>query len=162
MLLTAVVAATENDVIGRDNGMPWHLPADLKHFKAVTLGKPVLMGRKTFESIGKPLPGRRNLVLTHARDFAAPGIEVVHSLEEAISAAGDAPELMLIGGAALYRLALPRIQRVYLTRLHMSVPGDVYFPPLPEAAWKEVARSERRPADAHNACDMSFLTLERR
>jgi dihydrofolate reductase len=87
VLLTAVVAVTENDVTGRDNGMPWHLPADLKHFKAVTLGKPVLMGRKTFESIGKPLPGRRNLVLTQAREFAAPGVEVVHSLEEAISAA---------------------------------------------------------------------------
>lgn len=162
MRLTAVVAATENDVIGRDNGMPWHLPADLKHFKDVTLGSPVLMGRKTFEAIGRPLPGRRNLVLSRDATFAPPGVEVVRSLDEAIGLAGDVPELMVIGGAALYALALPRIERVHLTRLHMRVDGDAYFPMLPPSEWREVSRSERRPADERNACDMTFLVLERR
>jgi dihydrofolate reductase len=162
MRLTAVVAATENGVIGRDNGMPWHLPADLKHFKAVTLGSPVLMGRKTFEAIGRPLPGRRNLVLSRDPAFNAAGVEVVRSLDEAISLAGDVPELMLIGGAALYALALPRTERVHLTRLHMRVEGDAFFPDLPESEWREVSRSARRPADERNACDMTFLVLERR
>ncbi len=162
MLLTAVVAATENNVIGRDNGMPWHLPADLQHFKAVTLGSPVLMGRKTFEAIGRPLPGRRNLVLTRSAAFSVPGIEVVHSLDEAIGLAGDVPELMIIGGAALYELALPRTQRVHLTRLHMTLEGDAHFPALPASQWREVSRSERRLADERNACDMTFLVLERR
>jgi len=162
MLLTAVVAATENSVIGRDNGMPWHLPADLQHFKSVTLGSPVLMGRKTFEAIGRPLPGRRNLVLTRSGEFSVPGIEVVHSLEEAIALAGDVPELMIIGGAALYELALPRTQRVHLTRLHMTLDGDAHFPALPDSHWREVSRSERRAADERNACDMTFLVLERR
>jgi len=162
MLLTAVVAATENSVIGRDNGMPWHLPADLQHFKSVTLGSPVLMGRKTFEAIGRPLPGRRNLVLTRSGEFSVPGIEVVHSLDEAIGLAGDVPELMIIGGAALYELALPRTQRVHLTRLHMTLDGDAHFPALPDSHWREVSRSERRAADERNACDMTFLVLERR
>ena len=162
MRLTAVVAATENNVIGRDNGMPWHLPADLKHFKEVTLGRPVLMGRKTFESIGRALPGRRNLVLTRSAQFAAPGVERVGSLEEALALVADAPELMIIGGAALYELAMPLISRVHLTRLHMHLDGDAHLPPLPEQQWREVSRSPRRPADEHNACDMSFLVLERR
>ena len=161
MRLTAVVAATENDVIGRDNGMPWHLPADLAHFKAITLGHPVLMGRRTYEAIGRPLPGRRNLVLSRSPDFAVPGVEVVHSLEAAIAAAGDVPELMVIGGAALYTLALPRTDRVHLTRLHMTLDGDAHFPALPPAQWREVSRSPRRPADERNACDMTFLVLER-
>jgi len=162
MRLTAVVAATENDVIGRNNGMPWHLPADLAHFKAITLGHPVLMGRRTFEAIGRPLPGRRNLVLSRSPDFTVPGVDVVHTLEAAIAAAGDVPELMVIGGAALYTLALPRTDRVHLTRLHMTLDGDAHFPALPESQWREVSRSPRRPADERNACDMTFLVLERR
>lgn len=162
MLLTAVVAATEDNVIGRDNAMPWHLPADLAHFKAITLGKPVLMGRRTFQAIGRPLPGRRNLVLTRDAGFAAEGIEVFGSLDAALAAAGDVPELMVIGGQAIYEQALPRTGRVHLTRLHMHEPGDAFFPPLPADQWREVSRSPRRPADARNACDMSFLVLERR
>jgi dihydrofolate reductase len=162
MILTAVVAVTENNVIGRDNGMPWHLPADLRHFKEVTLGKPVLMGRKTFESIGRPLPGRRNLVLTRSADFHPAGVEVVHSLEEALAAAHDVPELMIIGGAALFELAMPRTNRLQLTRLHMSVEGDTYMPPLTPSEWREVSREPRRPADERNACEMTFLVLERR
>ncbi|MEN9704158.1 MAG: hypothetical protein RLZZ393_37 [Pseudomonadota bacterium] len=163
MRLTAVVAATENDVIGRDNGMPWHLPADLKHFKEITLGHPVLMGRKTFEAIGRPLPGRRNFVLSRGAVFQAPGVESVGSLDDAIAAAGDVPELMIIGGATIYELALPRTDRVHLTRLHMVVEGgDAHFPRLPESEWMEVSRSPRRLADERNACDMTFLVLDRR
>ena len=161
MLLTAVVAATENRVIGRDNGMPWHLPADLQHFKAVTLGKPVLMGRRTFEAIGRPLPGRRNLVLSRDPAFSAPGIETFATLDAALAAAGGVQELMVIGGQAVYELALPRVQRIHLTRLHMQLAGDAYFPELPVTEWQEVSRSERRAADERNACDMSFLVLER-
>ena len=162
MRLTAVVAATENNVIGRDNGMPWHLPADLQHFKAVTLGKPVLMGRRTFEAIGRPLPGRRNLVLTRDAGFAAAGVDVFGSLDAALAAAGDVPELMVIGGQAIYELALPQVTRVHLTRLHMQVEGDAFFPVLAPAQWQQVSCSERRAADERNACDMSFLVLERR
>lgn len=162
MLLTAVVAATENQVIGRDNGMPWHLPADLQHFKAVTLGKPVLMGRRTFAAIGRPLPGRRNLVLSRDLGFAAAGVETFSTLEQALAAAGDVDELMIIGGQTVYELALPHVQRVHLTRLHMQVEGDAHFPDLPPEQWREVSRSARRPADERNACDMTFLVLERR
>ena len=162
MLLTAVVAATENNVIGRDNGMPWHLPADLQHFKAVTLGKPVLMGRRTFAAIGRPLPGRRNLVLSRDLGFAAAGVETFSTLEQALAAAGDVDELMIIGGQTVYELALPHVQRVHLTRLHMQVEGDAHFPDLPPEQWREVSRSARRPADERNACDMTFLVLERR
>jgi dihydrofolate reductase len=162
MLLTAVVAATENNVIGRDNGMPWHLPADLQHFKAVTLGKPVLMGRRTFEAIGRPLPGRRNLVLTRDSGDAPAGVEVFSSLDAALAAAGDVPELMVIGGQTIYELALPRVGRVHLTRLHMQVEGDAFFPELPAEQWQQLSCSERRPADERNACDMSFVVLERR
>jgi dihydrofolate reductase len=162
VLLTAVVAATENQVIGRDNGMPWHLPADLQHFKAVTLGKPVLMGRRTFAAIGRPLPGRRNLVLTRDLEFTAAGVETFSTLEQALAAAGDVDELMIIGGQTVYELALPHVQRVHLTRLHMQLEGDAHFPDLPPEQWREVSRSARRPADERNACDMTFLVLERR
>ena len=162
MLLTAVVAATENNVIGRDNGMPWHLPADLQHFKAVTLGKPVLMGRRTFAAIGRPLPGRRNLVLSRDLGFVAAGVETFSTLEQALAAAGDVDELMIIGGQTVYELALPHVRRVHLTRLHMQVEGDAHFPDLPPEQWREVSRSARRPADERNACDMTFLVLERR
>jgi len=162
VLLTAVVAATENQVIGRDNGMPWHLPADLQHFKAVTLGKPVLMGRRTFAAIGRPLPGRRNLVLSRDLGFVAAGVETFSTLEQALAAAGDVDELMIIGGQTVYELALPHVQRVHLTRLHMQVEGDAHFPDLPTEQWREVSRSARRPADERNACDMTFLVLERR
>jgi dihydrofolate reductase len=142
--------------------MPWHLPADLQHFKAVTLGKPVLMGRRTFAAIGRPLPGRRNLVLSRDLGFAAAGVETFSTLEQALAAAGDVDELMIIGGQTVYELALPHVQRVHLTRLHMQVEGDAHFPDLPPEQWREVSRSARRPADERNACDMTFLVLERR
>jgi dihydrofolate reductase len=158
-LLTAVFAASENDVIGRDNALPWHLPADLAHFKRVTMGKPILMGRRTFQSIGKPLPGRRNLVLTRGA-FSAPGVETVHSVEQALALVKGEPELANIGGAEAFHLALPRTGRVYLTRVHAVVAGDTFLPDLPATEWREVAREERA-ADDRNAHAMSFITLER-
>jgi dihydrofolate reductase len=160
-LISLLVAATENGIIGRDNGMPWHLPDDLKHFKALTLGKPVLMGRKTFDSIGRPLPGRTSLVLTRASDWSVPGVTVVKDLEAAIDAAGSAPELVVAGGAQVYALALPRVTRIYLTRIHAAIDGDTRLPPLDAADWREVS-TELHPADARHPYAMSFVTLERR
>ncbi|MEY2854006.1 MAG: type 3 dihydrofolate reductase [Pseudomonadota bacterium] len=159
MKLSAVVAASDNDVIGRGNALPWHLPADLAHFKRLTLGKPVLMGRRTCEAIGRPLPGRRNFVLSRGA-FNAEGMETVGSLEEAIARAGDVPEMAVIGGAGLYVLALPRLDIIHLTRVHTTLEGDTFLPPIPSDQWREVSR-EWRAADEKNPHAMSFITLER-
>ena len=158
--VTLVVAATDAGVIGRDNAMPWHLPADLAHFKEVTMAKPIVMGRRTYESIGRALPGRLNVVVTRDLRWSAPGVVVAHSFDEALAACGDAPEAMVIGGAQLYAAALPRATRVHLTRIHAALDGDTFFPTLPPAEWREVAREARAP-DARNAHAMSFITLER-
>jgi dihydrofolate reductase len=160
MILSAVVAVADNGVIGRDGALPWHLPADLKHFKAVTMGKPVLMGRRTFDSIGKPLPGRRNLVLT-SRPLDVPGVETVASLDEAMLLVAGVPELAIIGGEQVFRETLPRTDVVYLTQVHAEILGDTFFAPLPELEWREVERSEYTP-DERNAHPMSFVTLQRR
>jgi dihydrofolate reductase len=159
MKLTAVVAASDNDVIGRDNALPWHLPADLSYFKRVTLGKPMLMGRKTYESIGRPLPGRRSLVLSR-KGFSAPGVETVATLEEACQRVADVPELMVIGGAELFRLAMPHLDHIHLTRVHTRIAGDVFLPPLAPDEWRELRREEH-PADERNAIAMTFTELER-
>jgi dihydrofolate reductase len=143
-------------VIGRNNALPWRLPEDLKHFKAVTIGKPVLMGRKTFESIGKPLPGRTNFVLTRDRQWSAQGVVVVHSISEALTA----DEVSGIGGAEIFRLLLPLANRIYLTRVDADIEGDTVFPPLDMADWRETD-SRRFVADERNAYDMTFVTLER-
>jgi dihydrofolate reductase len=158
-LISLLVAATENGVIGRDNGMPWHLPDDLKHFKALTMAKPVLMGRKTFDSIGRPLPGRTNLVLTRSRDWSVPGVIVVADLDAAIRAAA-APELVVAGGAQVYALALPRATRIYLTRIHAVIDGDTRLPEFADSEWRETAR-ELHPVDARHPYAFSFVTLER-
>jgi len=158
--LTLVVAATDAGVIGRDNAMPWHLPADLARFKSITMGKPIVMGRRTYDSIGRALPGRLNVVVTRDRGWSAAGVSIAHSLDEAIAACGTAPEVMVIGGAQLYAAALPRATRVQLTRIHAAIEGDTVFPALPPADWREVAREERA-ADARNPHAMSFVTLER-
>lgn len=158
--ITVVVAATEAGVIGRDNAMPWHLPADLAHFKLLTWGKPIVMGRKTFESIGRALPGRLNLVVTRDPEWRAAGVTAAGSLDEALAAAGAAPEVMVIGGAQLYAAALPRATRIHLTRVHAALDGDTYFPALDAGAWREVARSERA-ADARNPHALTFLAYER-
>ena len=160
-LVSLVVAMARNHVIGRDNGLPWRLPADLKHFKAVTWGKPVLMGRKTFESIGKPLPGRTNLVLTRDRGWRAPGgVLVAHALDEALEHVKDAPELAGIGGAEVFRLLMPLATRIHLTRIDADIPGDTVFPPIDHTQWAEVD-SRQFAADERNAFDMTFVTLER-
>ncbi len=130
-----------NGVIGRNGDLPWRLPADLKHFKAMTMGKPIVMGRKTWESIGKPLPGRENIVVTRDRGYVAPGGRVSHTLDEALAAAGAVPEIMVIGGAQLYALAMPRATRLYLTRVDADISGDTLFPPLEPGRWRLVRRS---------------------
>jgi dihydrofolate reductase len=149
-----------NHVIGRDNALPWRLPEDLKHFKRLTLGKPILMGRKTFESIGKPLPGRTNLVLTRDPAWQSQDVVVAHSVGEALQRAGDAPEVAGIGGADIFQLLLPMATRIYLTRIDADIPGDTFFPPIDYSQWVEID-SRRFSADDRNAYDMVFATLER-
>ncbi len=162
--IVLVVAVAENGVIGRDGTMPWHLPADLRHFKRLTTGKPVIMGRKTFESIGKPLPGRHNIVLTRDAGWQAEGVTVVPNLAEAIAAAGLDPraradEIMVIGGAEIYAQALPIATRIELTRIHIAPEGDTLFPPLDPADWRETARDPHAAEGDAPAHD--FLTFVR-
>jgi dihydrofolate reductase len=160
--VTLIVAMTDDGVIGIDGQLPWRLPEDLRRFKAATLGKPVVMGRKTFESIGRPLPQRHNIVLTRQVGFLArdPAVTVVTTLEAALQAAGDVPEVMIIGGAEIYQLALPLAQRIILTRVHANVQGDTHFSPLDPKAWR-VASSETYAADEKHAYSMTFEDLER-
>lgn len=163
MKLTLVAAVAANGIIGRDGGMPWHLPADLAHFKAVTMGKPLLMGRRTHEAIGRALPGRLNLVLSRDARYRAAGCRVVTSLEEAMAVAkgAGADELMVIGGGRVYADALPMASRILLTEVKADVEGDTAFPALDPAVWREVARQERE-ADERNPCHLAFVELVRR
>lgn len=158
--LTLVVAAADNDVIGARGALPWHLPDDLRHFKALTLGAAILMGRRTFAAIGRPLPGRRNLVLTRSGGALPPGVEAVGSLEEALRLCAALSELFVIGGGEVYRLALARAARIELTRVHARPAGDAWFAQPDPALWREVRRCEH-PADERHAHAMTFLTLER-
>jgi dihydrofolate reductase len=160
MKLSIIVATAANGVIGRDNQLPWHLPADLRHFKQTTMGKPILMGRKTWESIGRPLPGRTNIVITRDTDYAAAGCVVVNSIEAAMEAAGSQDEIMIIGGAELYRQVLPRTDTIYLTRIHEDFDGDTVFPELSASEWREVERSDQQP-DENNPHDYSFIRFDR-
>jgi dihydrofolate reductase len=160
-LISLIVAMAQNGVIGRDNSMPWRLPEDLKRFRAFTLGKPILMGRKTFESIGRPLEGRTNLVLTRDRSWFAHGVIVVHSVEEALTQASTSDELVVIGGAEIYRLVLPFARRIYLTHVHADVQGDITFPEFDATQWADVEYSSQ-PADDEHAYPVTFVTLERR
>jgi dihydrofolate reductase len=158
--ISLVVAAADNGVIGRDNALPWHLPDDLKRFKRITLGKPVVMGRKTYESIGKPLPGRQNIVLTRDPNYRRDGVDVVNDVAGAVRAAADQPEIMVIGGAELFALFLSRAARVHLTRVHAEIPGDVFWSPLDDS-WRLV-ESEQHAADERHAHAMSFELWEKR
>jgi len=160
-LISLIVAMAQNGVIGRDNALPWRLPEDLKRFKEFTLGKPILMGRRTFEAIGRPLPGRANLVLTRDRDWRAPGVIPVHSVEEALLQTRTCDELVVIGGAEIYRLLLPLARRIYLTHVHADIPGDTYFPAFDPAQWDDV-ELHTQPADERHAHPITFVTLERR
>jgi dihydrofolate reductase len=152
----------ENRVIGANNQLPWHLPADLRHFKSITTGHPILMGRKTYESIGRPLPNRTNFVMTRDASFQAPGCIVVPSLEDAIEQALplSSSELFIIGGATVYQQALPLIQRLYLTVVHHAFAGDAFFPDLDKSEWKEIEHHEH-PADEQNPYAYSFLVWSR-
>ncbi|WP_429109391.1 type 3 dihydrofolate reductase [Aeromonas veronii] len=163
MKISMIAAMAHDRVIGKDNQMPWHLPADLAHFKRVTLGKPVLMGRKTFESIGRPLPGRRNLVISRNPDYQAEGIEVVGSVEAALALlAGSSVEvLMVIGGGHLYAEMLPSADCLYLTRIDLAVEGDTRFPAFDDGQWQRVD-CESHPADEKNPHPYSFETWQRR
>ena len=145
MILSCIAAVAENGVIGRDNGLPWRLSADLKRFKALTTGHTILMGRRTFESIGKPLPNRTSIVLTRDRGYRPVGAAVAHSLEEALERCAGEPEVFVIGGAAVFHEALPRAQRLYLTRVHAAVAGDVRFPDVNLEDWE---RLEQKPLPA--------------
>ncbi len=161
-----IVAAAENGVIGRNNALPWHLPEDLRYFKRVTMGKPIVMGRKTFESIGRPLPGRTNIVVTRSPDWRAEGVRVVHSLEQALELAADialidgAEEVMVVGGADIYRTAIPRASRLYLTQVHATVEGDAFLPEIDWRQWREVSRQSFAAGGA-NPYDYSFVVFER-
>jgi len=160
-LVSLIVAVADNGVIGRDNALPWHLPEDLKRFKRLTMGKPIIMGRKTFESIGKPLPGRLNVVVTRDTNYRREGISVVHDVDAALTASVGAGEVMVIGGADLFRLFLPRSMRVHLTRVHGNIEGDIRWTPLDESRWHRTA-AEDHPADEHHAYAMTFELWEKR
>jgi dihydrofolate reductase len=160
MKVSIIAAMARNRVIGRDNAMPWRLPAELKYFKRITMGKPIIMGRKTFESIGRPLPGRHNIVVTRRRGYAQAGITVVHGLHEALTAAGKVDEAVIIGGAELYRQSLPMADRLYLTEIEAELEGDTRFPEIRQGDWHEVSR-ERRSKDQNNPLDLTWIVLDR-
>jgi len=162
MKLSLIAAMDRNRVIGVGNTLPWHLPADLNHFKTITMGKPILMGRKTYESIGRPLPGRENIILSRQSNFIAEGCTVVCSIEKALAYALElgARELMVIGGAQLYASMLPMADRLYITQVDTEVEGDAFFPEINRCQWTELDWQENT-ADDKNAYNYNFLTLER-
>jgi dihydrofolate reductase len=159
--LELIVAASENGVIGRDNALPWRLPADLRRFKAITLGKPVLMGRSTHESIGRPLPGRVNFVLSRKAGYSAAGCEIVRTIEEARERSAGCAAIMVIGGAEVYRQCLPLARLIHLTLVHAEVRGDTLFDGWRGPEWRETGRA-RSEADPQHEFAYSFITLERR
>lgn len=159
-MIAIIVAVSQNGVIGTDNRLPWRLPDDLKRFKLLSLGKPVVMGRRTFESIGHPLPGRANIVVSRQAGLAIEGVVVAGSLDAALAAAGTVPEVVVIGGAEIFRQVLPRTDIIHLTRVHARVAGDVVFPELDSGQWRETA-VEHHPADERHQYAFTFLTLQR-
>jgi dihydrofolate reductase len=160
-MISFVVAVARNGVIGREGGLPWHISSDLKRFKEITMGKPVIMGRKTWDSLPrKPLPGRRNIVITRQPDFPAEGAEVVATPEEALSLCAGAPEVAVIGGGEVYRLFWPMVDRLYLTEVDLEVEGDTHFPALDPAEWREVAR-EVHPRSERDSAAFTLRVLDR-
>jgi dihydrofolate reductase len=160
-ILSIIVAADEQGAIGLSGAMPWHLPADLRYFKQTTLGHPVVMGRKTYEAIGRPLPGRRNVVISRQADYVAEGCEVCRSIEEALSLLPEADEVFIIGGAQIYRQAWQSADRLYLTRVHTTVPAfDASIPAVDRATWR-LSRATECAADERNAYDVTFELYER-
>jgi dihydrofolate reductase len=160
MTISSIVAISENHVIGKNNQLLWHMPTDLKHFKQITSGHTVIMGRKTFDSVGKPLPKRRNIIITR-QHLDIPCCEVVSSVDEAIALCKDEAEVFIVGGAEIYRLALPQTNRIYLTIIHQAFEGDSFFPELDKFEWVETSRDDY-PADEKNKYPFSFIQLDRR
>ncbi len=159
--LSIVVAVSENNAIGKNNELLWHLPADLKHFKNTTTGHTIIMGRKTFDSIGRALPNRRNIVITRQAAMQVEGVEFVNSLNEALELCKDKEQAFIIGGGEIYRQALPFCDKIYLTRVHQYFDGDAFFPELDEDNWQETEKSDFLP-DEKNKFAYTFSTLERR
>ncbi len=161
MKISVIAAMPENRVIGRDGALPWHLPADLARFKSITTGHTVIMGRKTFESVGQPLPNRRTIVITRNNDYQCAGIFIAHGLDEALDLAAHEDEVFILGGQAVYRIALPRADCLYLTIIHATIEGDTYFPTFDFDDWKLV-EDERHEADDRHTYAFSFRRYERR
>ena len=161
-MISSVVAVSRNGAIGREGGLPWHISSDLKRFKEITMGKPVVMGRKTWESLPrKPLPGRRNIVITQQKDYRAEGADVAASPEAALLLVPDAPEVAVIGGGEIYRLFWPLVNRLYLTEVDLEVEGDTHFPAVDPAEWREVAR-ELHPKGEKDTASFTLRVLDRR
>ncbi|MBD3633385.1 MAG: type 3 dihydrofolate reductase [Methylophaga sp.] len=160
MNLAIIVATDEQGLIGKDNDLPWRLSADLQHFKRVTMDKPIIMGRRTHESIGRPLPGRQNIVITGREDFEAAGCDVVHSLDEALALCRDQEEVMIMGGASLYQQTLPLADKLYLTLVHTRLDGDTWFPDWSTDDWQCISREDHQ-ADEKNDYDYSFMLYQR-
>ena len=160
MRLTLVVAASENHVIGREGGLPWHIPEDLKRFRQITWGKPLLMGRRTFEAIGRPLPGRRNIVISRQPGLEIDGCEVAATVDDALALVSDQPEVMVIGGGEVYRALLPHADRIEMTRVHANVEGDTWFPDIVPDEWTLVS-SEEHPAGEERAFGLTYETFLR-
>jgi len=160
MIIAIIAAMADNRVIGINNQLPWNLPADMQWFRQQTMGKPVLMGRKTFDSIGRPLPKRRNIVVSREPGLVIEGCEVVNSIDAALASCASEAEVMIIGGASFYEQMLPRSGRLYLTLVHTEIEGDAWFPEIDFSQWREVEHIDQ-PADAANAFPCSFVILER-
>lgn len=160
MILSLIVAASDNNVIGKNNKLPWHLPNDLKRFKALTRGHPIIMGRKTFESIGRVLPDRLNIVVSHTLEVAPVGTQLANSLSAALEFAKDSDEAFIIGGSQLFQMSAPLADRLYLTRVHATIDGDVSLPQIDFSTWKEVSREEH-PKDADHEFAFTYINYER-
>jgi len=161
MKISIIAAMSRNRVIGINNTLPWHLPADLKHFKSITMGKAIVMGRKTFESIGRPLPGRTNIIITRNTGFQAEGCTVLHSIEDALDFSAKQDEIMIIGGASFYEQILPRADRIYLTLIDENFEGDALFPKYNQSDWQETEHIKHMP-DEKNKYQYSFIVLNRK
>ncbi len=167
MKIVLIAAFAQNSVVGINNTLPWHLPEDLKYFKRTTSGKAIIMGRKTYDSIGRPLPNRTNIVITRNSEFKAEGVQVVSSLQAAIDLAGEVnfingvDEVMIIGGASIYEEALPQAERLYLTHVHADVEGDAYFPEVDFSQWQETSRDDHGASD-NNPYDYSFVVYDKK
>ena len=166
-ILSMIVATADNNIIGRDNDMPWHLPADLAYFKKITLGKPIIMGRKTFESIGRPLPGRRNIVISRDVNYQAQGIDSVTSVAQALALVNGSDgsegvdEIMVIGGGAIYAHCLPKADRLYVTHIKATIDGDTQFPHYDDGSWQKIS-SDVRESDEKNAHQLDYCVYERK